>query len=682
MTGTGAGERPTARVEIPAGQGVQVGDGNIQDNKFIQTYVEQQVIQAPSGPVAGPVVAGEVPQQPPAFQMRPELLAALRDSGPGVVVVRAVTGMRGVGKTQLAAAHARSCIDASWRLVAWVNAEELGGLLAGLAEVATALGVGAEDARVAGRAVRHWLEVDGERCLVVFDNATDPGLLRPFIPAAGAARVIITSNRQSVAYLGAGVPVDVFSEQEALTFLAARTGHADGAGAQALAEDLGCLPLALAQAAAVIASQHLTYDTYLARLRRLPVGDLLVAEEAGEYPRGVAAAMLLSLDAVRAVDDNGACMAVMELVAVLSPSGVRRSLLHEAAGQNFLHRFGQSGELTVEAVDRALARLAGMSLLTFSLDGSSVSAHRLVMRVIREQLVGRDALTVVCGAAMLLFRALADSLESTWHENRSAARDLVEQIIALHESSAGCQADSDFTLCMMDLRSSAFSFLTDLGDSPARAIMIGEPLLADQGKILGFDHPETVDTRNVLAGAFCAAGRTAEAITLVEQVLAIRERALGADHPDTMAIRNNLAAAYNDAGRTAESIDLLEQVLADRERVLGADHPDTMSTRNSLAKAYLLAERAAEAIDLLEQTLADRERVLGVDHPDTLMSRHNVAIAYLAVDDWPTAAIDLLEQVLADRERVLGADHPDTITTRNFLAKAIDYLTLITKLMP
>ena len=112
----------------------------------------------------------------------------------------------------------------------------------------------------------------------------------------GSARVIITSNQQSVAHLGAGVPVDVFTEGEALTFLAARTGQADATGAAELAAELGCLPLALAQAAAVIAAQHLSYATYLERLRRLPVADLLAAEEAGQYPRGVAAAVLLSLD--------------------------------------------------------------------------------------------------------------------------------------------------------------------------------------------------------------------------------------------------------------------------------------------------------------------------------------------------------------------------------------------------
>ena len=215
-------------------------------------------------------------------------------------------------------------------------------MLAALAEVAAALGLApsAGDAVAAGRAVRHRLEADGERCLLVFDNATNPGLLRPFLPAAGDARVIITSNHQSVASLGASVPVDVFTRYEALTFLAARTGQADAAGAQELAAEAGRLPLALAQAAAVIVSQHLSYGTYLERLRRLPVADLLVAEEAGQYPHGVAAAVLLSLDHVRVGADGEACAAVMDLLAVLSAAGVRRSLIHAAAREGLPGRDG------------------------------------------------------------------------------------------------------------------------------------------------------------------------------------------------------------------------------------------------------------------------------------------------------------------------------------------------------
>jgi tetratricopeptide (TPR) repeat protein len=622
-----------------------------------------------------PIVVGDVPQEPAGFQPRADLLAELDAPSPGrgrVSVVHAVTGMRGVGKTQLAAAYARARIDDRWRLVAWVNAADAAAVLGGLAEVAAALGLdaGTGDAAAAGRAVRRRLETDGERCLLVFDNATDPQDLLPFLPAAGAARVLITSNEQPTTDLGAGLAVDVFSWEEALAFLAGRTGSPDAAGARLLAAELGRLPLALAQAAAVIAAQHLDYPSYVQRLRAKPVEELLQRTGTDRYPHGLAAAVLLALDAVRAGDSTGVCGAVMDLASVLSAAGVPRAVLHAAGQAGALSEQGQAGGVAAEVVDEAVGRLAGSSLLTFSVDGATVTAHRLVMRVIRERLARQGRLAATCQAAATALDARAESLYEAW-QDRPARRDLAEQILAIHEHAAPFSGEdgSELALAVLRLRGWALWSLNELGDSAARAIQVGEPLLADQERVLGPDHHDTLASRNNLAAAYRAAGRAAEAIPLHERTLASRERVLGPDHPSTLTSRNNLANAYQDAGRAAEAIPLHERTLAGRERVLGSDHPDTLASQNNLANAYRAAGRAAEAIPLHERTLAGYERVLGPDHPGTLGSRNNLAAAYQAAGR-AAEAIPLHERTLADRERVLGPDHPGTLNSRNNLAAA------------
>ena len=611
------------------------------------------------------VVVGDIPLEPPGFRPKVSLLAQLDRAGSGVAVIHAVTGLLGLGTTQLAAAYARAKLAADWRLVAWVNGTDTASLQAGLAAVADATGLVDRDSgrniADAGRAVRHLLETDGDRCLLVFDDVADPEALRPFIPANGTAQVLITSTRQPPAHLGAGIPMDVFSADEASAFLIARTGLDDKAGAAAVAAVLGHLPLALALAAPMIAGRNLGYGWYLDQLQATSAEVSLTGDDGRPYPQGVAKAVLLFLEAVQAADQMGVLTRAVEIMAVFSAAGVRRELLYVAGRAGLLAGGGR--RVAAAQVDRVLEWLRDRSLLTFSLNGKIVIVHRLVAQAARDRLDRRQRLTAVCRAAASVLEACAMALARS--QDRAAIRGIPQQVTALLDNTAGLDGEADEELAdtLLRLRFIALYYLIELGDSASQAIAVGESLTADLERLLGADHPDTLNSRNSLASAYLAVGRAAEAIPLFQQTLAVRQRLLGPDDPDTLTSQNNLAAAYQDDGRATEAIRLYEHTLAVRERLLGAGHPRTLTSRGNLAAALQNAGRAAEAIPLFEQVLTGRERVLGPDHPDSRTSRINLANAYRDAGR-ATEANPLFEQVLATRKPVLSPDHPDARTSQ------------------
>ena len=651
------------RVTVTGSQGVYVGDHGIQVNLFTGERPR------------GPVVAGNVPPPPPAFRPRAELMTRLRAAGPGVSVVRAVTGMRGVGKTQLAAAYARERIDDGWRLVAWVAAEDTTAVLNGLGVVAARLGLDRPGVALeaVGAEVRSRLEADGDRCLIVFDNVTDPDVVRPYLPAAGRAEVIITSTDTATADLGAPLAVDVFTEEESLGFLADRTGRSDPEGAVELAAELGRLPLALAQAAAVVAAQRLSYPVYLDRLRGYPTERYLPRAKGDPYPHGVAEAIGLSVDAAADGDPTGVGDTLLGVVALLSPDGVARRLLHQGAA---VGAFASPVRAVADpaVIDEALGRLADASLLAFAGD-DVVTVHRLTMRAVRERAgrVGAGLILAVRACALL------DAARSALGEprlNRAEVRAFAQHVAVLNEhlrsdpAYRGSTADeaAELTRVLLNLRVWAVSLLTVAGDAVTQAVNLAEPLLADCEGAFGPQHPRTLSMRTTLAAAYRAAGRLDDATIQYERVLAERERSSPSMAPDTLTSRNNLAVVYNLAGRTAEAIALLERTVADRTRVLGADYPDTLTSRNNLASAYAAAGRMTEARREFERVAADRTRVLGADHPDTLRSRANLA-GLLGDIGRADDAIPLYEQVTADYQRILGPDHPETLAIACGLAR-------------
>ncbi len=168
-------------------------------------------------------------------------------------------------------------------------------------------------------------------------------------------------------------------------------------------------------------------------------------------------------------------------------------------------------------------------------------------RVVRELRAHEGRLTAVGVAAASLLRTASDALAPV-SRNSSAARELIQHIMALDEHLAPFLAETDTALMrdLLRLRYVAVWLLNELSDSPGRATEYGQRLIVDSARLLGPEDSGTMNARNELAGAYQAAGRLGEAIPLFEATLADRERVLGADHPDTLTSRNNLA---NPTGR-------------------------------------------------------------------------------------------------------------------------------------
>src|SRR4029077_13655706 len=127
-----------------------------------------------------------------------------------------------------------------------------------------------------------------DRWLLVFDNATGPQEVASALPS-GDGHVLITSRAQDWAEIAMPVEVDVLARAESVAILQNRVPDLASADAGRVAQALGDLPLALAQAAAYMAGTGMPAGEYL---------DLLAARAAQLLDQGQSAGYRRSLTAV------------------------------------------------------------------------------------------------------------------------------------------------------------------------------------------------------------------------------------------------------------------------------------------------------------------------------------------------------------------------------------------------
>jgi tetratricopeptide (TPR) repeat protein len=579
------------------------------------------------------------------FTGRDDLLQQLDsalDARKAGVIIQVISGLGGVGKTQLAAAFAGAQQD-RFDIVAWVRADDGG--TADLAELAVALGVpvsGRTPSERANEALMFLSNTDLS-WLLVLDNVPGPQALQE-LPTSGRGRVLATS-RQRGGYqdFGSELTVDVFDPDSALSYLLARSGRTDEArDARSVAAAVGCLPLALAHAGAYCTRDGgARFSEYLELLDSLPSGELYESNPEVFYQHTVAATWQPSITAA----EQHAPLArhAIEMAAYLA-STIPRS---------FFSVLDERSALGRKRISDALAALHRYSLA--SVTDNQVNVHRLLQKVVRDQLSNQADTTAAAHALAAVEDALpTDDAPGTWpqwqeliphvttlghagdvadidaarllnvlnqtcsfliySEAHSQAQELAERTVAISSRLLGPQDPNTFIARQR------------LGDSyrredPVKAIAIYKPLVADSQHILGRQAEFTLNARNALGDAYRYAESTARAIKILQPLVADYERIFGPDDEGTMSARNNLALSYTDAGRLAEALTIMEELASSYERVYGPDSPSALIIRMNLAAMYGAAGREAEARAMFEQLLAESESILGPDNYLTVQAR-------------------------------------------------------------
>ncbi len=634
----------------------------------------------------------------------------------------AVTGLGGIGKTQLAAEFVHRYGQYFPGGVFWLSFADPAAVPA---EVAACGGVDGmqlspefsmlpfeEQVR---RVLNAWKSPIPR--LLIFDNCEEEVLLQQWRPTYGGCRVLVTSRRHHWdAALGAQpVPLDVLPRSESIALLRQFRPDlpANDSDLRAIAVTLGDLPLALHLAGSFLAKYRYTITPaqYLARLHTPTILGDRSLEGAGlsptEHVQHVARTFAQSYERLDPSDPTDALARTLLAHAACFAPGepLPRWLVLET-----LVLPEHDAERMLLAED-ALTRLIDLGLLETDAAGS-LRLHRLVAAFVQAVLVNAAAQAAVEAMMLRVVNDLND-------QGNPRPMLVIQPHLRFIIESALPRADARIARLCHALG----SHLWQLAVYPEAERYYAQALTILE-QVVGIEHPDTAKSLNCLGTVFWSQGQYAEAQRHYAQALAIYQQVFGADHPDIAMSLNNLGNILVEQGQYAEAQHHYAQALAIRQQVFGANHTSTAGVLKNLGgvltslgqydKAQLYLEQAlaiyqqalgpehpltaqcfhdlslvlqaqgqyAEAQRYLEQALAIQQRVFGVDHPDTALSLSNLGVV-LQAQGQSTEVQRYVEQALVIQERVLGPDHPDTAKSLHNLgvvfkdlgqyAKAQDY---------
>ncbi len=390
-------------------------------NLFRLSDAEADMLYRAAGQVAPEIQNLPFPRNPffTGREMYLEQLERHFEAGRSVAISQplSISGLGGIGKTQLALEYAHRCHPKVYRSVLWVNAADKATLEAGYLSLADLLHLPERNEREVDRivqAVKSWLE-GHTGWLLVLDNADDLPLARSFLPAKPRGHILLTTRSQIVGNIAARIEVEAMEPEEGLLFFLRRSGVLqDGvdpgiiafdvhSAARGLVEILGGHPLALDQAGAYIEETGVSFASYMQlysdqRLLLLNRRGWLAAE----HPETVVVTFEISFQQACKVHPLAAD--VLHCCSFLHPDDIPEELFSQ----------GQSLKMNTATFDNAIAALRRYSLIKRNGEEKLLSVHRLVQAVVQDTMAAETKKQWMQRTVQAVNAAFPDIAISQW----------------------------------------------------------------------------------------------------------------------------------------------------------------------------------------------------------------------------------------------------------------------------
>ena len=613
-----------------------------------------------------------------AFYGREQELDALHESlqSSGVAAITqpvSIQGLGGIGKTRLAIEYAWRHLN-EYTHVLFARADSPQALQSNLSRLSDNTLLDLPEQHVTDEAERlqavlQWLE-DHDGWLLIADNADDESASQAIVellPRLKRGVVIVTSRYRRWGSELARMDLNTLTEAQAVGLLLDRTEGDrlqttdDSRDATLLAKLLGCLPLALEQAAAYVGRHHISLNSYLVLFQDQQQEILSWDDEASmQYPQSLAVTWNASVAKVGRLG-----RVILRLLAWLAPDPAPIMLLRKSGnllieGLGLLDSEEAPVKLTEDQVLDAIDELAALSLLE-PVGDFDIAMHRIVQQVERTQVGQSERIQWVALTLRLVDAAIPENSNDvrTWSIIEPVSPHALQTLDAAQEYSV-TTPETARLLNKMGL----FFFAKALFSEAERLMRLALQIVEQS---CGPQHPTVANRLTNLALLLRDIGRVTEAEPLMRRALQIGEQSCGPDHPDVAAAMNNLALLLQDTNRLSEAEPLFRRALQIAEQSYEPDHPNVAKALNNLAQLLKETNRLGEAEPLMQRALKITEQCYGPDHPEVATTLSNLARLFEETSRLSDAE-SLLRRALQINEESYEPDHPAIAAGLNNLA--------------